>query len=110
MNKELYEQAKRNILKCKEEEFQEEVQCEYESLLYESQLVTAKGETLAKIKDLHQRVKKLGARSMGDGYMLHGLKSGIEDMAKTGKYNPTDLKKCEKEVVRREGREKCIPE
>jgi len=41
---------------------------------------------------------------MWEGYMLHGLKSCIENMAKTGKYHPKSLKKCEKEVKRREGR------
>ncbi len=102
MDQKLYEKAKRNILRIKEREFKQEVKEEYGSLLYNSQLLTAKGETLAKIKDLHKRVKKLGARSMCDGYMLHGLKSGIEDMAKTKKYHPKSLKKCEMEVKRRE--------
>ena len=104
MKKKLWEQAKANILRHREEELDEEIQVEYEALLYESQLLTAKGETLAKIKDLHKRVKKLGARSMCDGYLLHGLRRSIEDMSKTGKYHPKSLKKCEKEVRRREGR------
>jgi hypothetical protein len=34
--------------------------------------------------------------------MLRGLKSGITGMAETRKYDPKDLKKCEREVLRRE--------
>ena len=97
MNKQLYEQAKKTVEKEREKEIKEV----YESLVYESELVEADAKTFAKIKKLNEIAQRLGARSMGDGYLLHGLKNSIEEMAKTGKYHPTTLKKCEREVLRR---------
>ena len=101
MDKKLYEQAKKNILKEKEKEFKEEVREEYKHLVYLSQMIKANAQIIRKVESLKKKVNKMGARSMADGYYLNSLRRAVNDIIEKGKYHPDNLRILEKKVKER---------
>ena len=101
MNKKLYEQAKSNIMKEKDEEFKEEVREEYKHLIYLSQMVKADAKIIKKVESLKKKVNKMGARSMADGYYINHLQGEVGRIIEKGKYHPDNLKRLEEKVKER---------
>jgi hypothetical protein len=98
MNKKLYEQAKNNIIKEREEDLQEEIKEEYKALLFESQKLAADKEMMLHLKSLLKKAKKIPVRSMGSAYYVHSLKGRIMTMIEEEKYHEKELKELEKKL------------
>lgn len=98
MNQKLYEQAKKNIIKEREEELQAEIKEEYKALLFESQKLVADKEMMLHLKSLLKKAKKLPVRSMGENYSVNHLKGKIMTMIEEGKYHKRELREIEGRV------------
>jgi hypothetical protein len=98
MNKKLYEQAKENILKQKDEDLKEEIKEEYKALLFESQKLVADKEMMLHLKSLLKKAKNIPVRSMGSAYRVHSLKGRLMTMIEEKKYHKRELKELEGRV------------
>jgi hypothetical protein len=101
MNKKLYEQAKKNILKEREREFKEEVKEEYEHLVYLSHMKKADVNIMKEIKEFKRKLDKTSIKNMGDSYYLRSLKGSVQEIISTKMYHPKDLKILIKKVNKR---------
>jgi hypothetical protein len=101
MKNKIYEQAKKNIIKEREEELQAEIKEEYKALLFESQKLVADKEMMLHLKSLLKKAKKIPVRSMGGSYIVNSLRGRIMTMIEEKKYHPRALKEVEGKVEKR---------
>ena len=89
-NKELYTQAKTNVILYEKERIQSKTQKEYEHLVYESQKRKANKKTMKKLLKLY----KTAVETSGwhHGQVMHIIRERLKEVIETGIYHPEEIK------------------
>lgn len=102
MDKNLLEQAKKNVLKHRENELDEEIREEQKRLIYESEKLKVTDAKAKEIAALKQTMGSFPRHQMWEGYMFGGKCAQLEEMLKTKRYHPKELEDLKSFAVARE--------
>jgi len=106
MNKNLYEQAKTNVLKERDLELKEDIKKEQERLIYESKKVKVTNELAREIVALEKKIWSFPCRRMWEDRYLGRKCAQLRDMIETGMYHPKELEELKQFAIERKESEK----
>jgi len=104
MDKNLYEQAKNNVLQCRKQvekqELRNEIEAEAGRLKYKKEILQVTADVQEELEVLQNKMDSKPVSGVWDNYAKWGFFNMYRDIKKTGKYHPNQLKLMRSHTLR----------